>query len=92
MAKRLSRCTRCGVQAEVDDVTILRVIGMLIAFQWRRAGGAWCKRCIDAEIVPSTLITATVGWLSVVSFFLTPIFLSVNAWNFIKTRSLQPPQ
>ena len=49
MAKRLSRCTRCGVHAEVDDVTIMRVIGMLIAFQWRKAGGAWCKRCIDAE-------------------------------------------
>ena len=87
----MGRCQSCGLEAEVDDVTILRLIGVIIAFQWSRRGGVMCKRCVDREIVPATLITMFMGWWGIISFFLTPIFLAVNAWNFIKTRGLADP-
>lgn len=91
VAKSLGNCTQCGIHAEVDDVTIVRIVGLIVVFQWRRVGGRWCRRCVDRELFADTLLSAVMGWWGVISFFLTPFFLAVNAWTFLKTRGLAPP-
>jgi hypothetical protein len=91
MSKRVGRCTHCGLQAEVDDVTIMQIVGLVIVFQWKKMGGSWCRRCTDKELVPATLLSMFMGWWGLISFFLTPIFLAVNTWTFLKTRALTPP-
>lgn len=84
----MNQCQRCGAHGPTKNVTIPTSIGLVIAVRLSTARGAFCRRCIDAELGKATLTTGLLGWWSIIGIILTPAFLILNLVTFARTRSL----
>ena len=78
----------CGQQGEAKATKFLQIIGVLIGVQWRAYEGVMCKACAKAAFKRATLITVTLGWLSIVSIFVVPFFAIYNIIRYIPFMSM----
>lgn len=83
-------CQVCERQVPTRAVSLQLNVGMLIMRSHRAIKGNLCRACTTRFFWEFTLITATLGWWGLISFFLTPIFLVNNGIQLIKGRALPP--
>ncbi len=82
-------CQCCGVEAPTKYVEFYQSIGALFAFYPKQVQGNLCKSCIEKYFWRYTLISLTLGWWSVISFFVTPVFILCNLIHYLKTLRLR---
>jgi hypothetical protein len=78
----------CGRRAPTKYVEFYQVIGVLVVFLQQSVRGELCKSCINKYFWEYTLICLTLGWWSIISFFLTWFFLINNIARYIGAAGL----
>ena len=82
-------CQCCGVEASTKHVEFSQSIGALFVFRHKQVKGNLCKSCINKYFWRFTLVSLTLGWWGVISFFLTPFFILSNLIHYLKTLKLR---
>lgn len=88
-AKQNRGCQICGSLAPTKQVEFNQNVGYLLARSYSSIKGRLCKNCINKEFKKRTLITLFFGWWGTISFFITPIYLIGNLFNFIPTIGME---
>lgn len=88
-AKQYRGCQICGSLAPTKQVEFNQNVGYVLARSYSSIKGRLCKNCINKEFKKRTLITLFFGWWGTISFFITPIYLIGNLFNFIPTIGMQ---
>ncbi len=87
-------CEICQRAIPTAKVSLKQNIGIIAVRTHRSVSGQLCRACSTRFFWEFSLVTLTLGWWGLISFFLTPIFLINNLIQLVKTRSLPaaPPQ
>jgi hypothetical protein len=79
-------CQLCGQNVPTKYTTLHYNIGMLVMRRTATLQGAFCQSCLTRHFWKYTLITLVFGWWGFLSFFMTPVILVNNLWQFFKAR------
>jgi hypothetical protein len=79
-------CQLCGQNVPTKYATLHYNIGMLVMRRTATIQGAFCQSCLTHYFWKYTLITLVLGWWGFISFFMTPVILVSNLWQFFKAR------
>ena len=82
-------CDACGSSsAPTKHVSFSQNIGVVVLRFSRTVQGNLCRSCIDQNFWKMTLITATLGWWGILSFFTTLFILPSNIATYLGALSL----
>lgn len=81
-------CQFCGRDVPTKYATLHYNIGMIVMRRSATLQGAFCQDCLTRHFWKYTLITLVFGWWGVISFFMTPVILVNNLWQFFRSRPL----
>jgi hypothetical protein len=76
-------CQVCGIEAPTKHVEFHQNIGALVMRFHRSVKGNLCKSCIHKKFWSMTGITATVGWLGMISIIIAPFFVLNNLIRYV---------
>jgi hypothetical protein len=76
-------CQSCGVEAPAKKLQYYQNIGALFMRFHRKIDGYLCKRCVHSNYWKMTGVTAAIGWLGTISFFVAPVFVIINTVNYL---------
>lgn len=88
-AKQERGCQICGSLAPTKQVEFNQNVGYVFARSYTTIKGRLCKNCINNEFRKKTLITFFFGWWGTISFFVTPVYLIGNLFNYIPTIGME---
>lgn len=88
-AKQERGCQICGSLAPTKQVEFNQNVGYVFARSYSSIKGRLCKDCINKEFRKRTLITFFFGWWGTISFFVTPVYLIGNLFNYIPTIGME---
>ena len=63
-------------------------IGLLVMRVHRSVKGELCMSCIHETFWIYTAVNLSIGWLGVISFFITPILLVMNTVTYVKALGM----
>ena len=86
-----SMCQRCGAAAPTRPATFRQNVGALVMRFQSKVEGELCRDCIGEAFVQTTLVTAVIGWLGIISLFAAPIFVVMNVLEYLRGRSVPRP-
>jgi hypothetical protein len=81
-------CEACGFEVPNGYVEYRQNIGAIMVRFTKHYKGRLCKRCNRKAFWKTTAVTFFLGWWGTISFFVTPVFLIANLFNFLRTASL----
>jgi hypothetical protein len=81
-------CQSCGAIAPTKTVKFHQNIGLLVMRFHRHIEGDLCKSCISKYFWQFNLVNVTLGWWSVISLIVTPIFIINNLVYYIGSLDL----
>jgi hypothetical protein len=64
---------------------------MVIARQWKKVEGEFCRPCIGKYFRSYTLTTLFLGWWGAISFIVTPFILINNVYHYLRASRLPEP-
>lgn len=79
-------CQLCGRDVPTKYATLHYNIGLIVMRRSAILQGAFCQSCLTRYFWKYTLITLVFGWWGVISFFMTPVILVNNLWQFFRSR------
>lgn len=82
-------CQVCGRITPTEKLTFYQNIGALVIRFSRSIKGNICVACAEHFFWRFTGMTLIFGWWGVISFFLTPLILISNLWNYIRAWKLR---
>lgn len=88
-AKQQRGCQICGSLAPTKQIEFNQNVGYVFARSYSSIKGRLCKICINKEFTRKTLITLFFGWWGTISFFVTPVYLIGNLFNYIPTIGME---
>jgi ssDNA-binding Zn-finger/Zn-ribbon topoisomerase 1 len=87
-----SICQCCGRVAQTKHVALYRSIGMIIMRQSASIKGDFCKKCASFYFWEYTLTTLAAGWWSPTSFVLSPFYILINIFYYLRTLKMETPE
>ena len=85
-------CRVCRIQGlPTKHVVFHQHIGALVLRFEKKIEGWMCKACIREIFWEYTLITLFFGWWGIISFFMTPLFLTANVIQYRLCRDMIEP-
>ena len=85
-------CRVCRMQGlPTKHVVFRQNIGALVLRFTKKIEGWMCKACIREIFWEYTLITLFFGWWGIISFFMTPLFLTANVIQYRLCRDMIEP-
>jgi len=82
-------CQMCRQIATTRVVSIRQNIGMLYSRSTRTIEGELCRKCIRKYCVRYTAVNLVAGWWGVISFFVTPVFILTNLYEYCRTFGMK---
>lgn len=82
-------CQVCGADAPTKQVEFHQNVGALVRRFERSIKGRLCRKCINEFFWKYTLTTLAVGWLGTISFFVAPIYILMNIFNYLGSLGLK---
>lgn len=83
-----SQCEACGRHAPTKHVTFRQNIGLVVLRIPKTVSGNMCRACIGKHFWQTTLVSSTLGWWGVISFFYTLVTIPMNVVEYVGARSL----
>ncbi len=83
-----SQCESCGRNAPTKHVTFRQNIGLVVLRIPKTVAGNMCRACIGKHFWQTTLVSSTLGWWGVISFFYTLVTIPMNVVEYMGARSL----
>jgi hypothetical protein len=77
-----SICSRCGAETPCSYLRLEQNIGMVFTRVRRSLEGWFCPSCARSAFFKMTLPMLFFGWFGFISFFVTPVFLITNVFNY----------
>jgi hypothetical protein len=87
--RQLGYCQSCRRYSPIDYLSFHQIIGVIFVRFTNRVEGNLCANCSEYYFWRFTMITLFLGWWSFTSLFLTPIILSSNFWNYMRSIKLR---
>ena len=72
-------CPSCGSRSIETVVTIPRVRGFLVAYQFSSRRFPACASCARTELLKEALLSSLVGWFSITALIANPFLIAYNA-------------
>lgn len=79
-------CQLCGQNVPTKYATLHYNIGLLVMRYTSTIQGDFCQSCLTRNFWKYTLTTLVFGWWGFFSFFMTPVILVSNLWQFFNAR------
>ncbi|MFN8454159.1 MAG: hypothetical protein U0401_05705 [Anaerolineae bacterium] len=79
-------CQLCGQNVPTKYATLHYNIGLLVMRYTATIQGDFCQSCLTHRFWKYTLVTLVFGWWGFISFFMTPVILVSNLWQFFNAR------
>src|SRR5690242_1057147 len=83
-------CDLCHQHAPTKYVEFRQNIGLLVMRIYKTFEGDMCASCIRSTFWRCTLITVTLGWWGLISFFVAPYCLATNILQYLDARDVEP--
>lgn len=71
-------CRFCGYEGATEYVEFRQIVGVFIFYFWKNVKGHLCEACVYEKFRNTTMLTLFFGWWSLISMFITPVFLVNN--------------
>ena len=85
-----SACESCGRTAETREAILRQNIGALVGRLSKTLEGRLCRRCILRQGASMTLVTALIGWASIVSLLVAPFVVVTNLLTMVGALGMHP--
>lgn len=82
-------CELCGKVAPVKYVQLYQNIGAFFRRYQKTIKGKLCRECLNKYFWQFTLTTLAIGWLGVISAFVTPFFIINNIVRYLMCLKLK---
>ncbi len=85
----MARCQTCGRRCTTQWVSIRQNIGLVYSRRTRTIEGELCRDCIRKYCLKYTAVNLVGGWWGVISFFVTPVFIVGNIYEYCRTFGMK---
>lgn len=82
-------CEHCYINAETRPLCFRQITGLFFFHEVKTVSGFLCKSCGKYHFRYMTLNTFYWGWWSLAGFFLSPLFIIENVFNYADSRVLK---
>ena len=83
-------CEACGVEAPTKQVEFHQNIGAFLGRVHFSVEGEFCKSCVHKLFWKLNMINLLLGWWSLVSMFVTPLFILYNLVRYLCCLGMPP--
>ncbi len=85
MIREPGECGDCKHKAKGVPAEFRQTIGALVVRFDSEVSGSFCRGCLVRNFLAKTFTTSLVGWFSVTSFLLTPVYVIGNVFQLFRT-------
>lgn len=82
---RDNSCEICGAYEPTDYVDLNQNVGMIVMRTHKNIKGKLCKTCINKIFWKFTLTTLFIGWLGVISFLASIVYIIGNLFYYVRS-------
>lgn len=82
-------CQMCGKKCTTHVVSIRQNIGLVYSRRTRTIEGELCRNCIREYCLKYTAVNLVGGWRGVISFFVTPVLIVNNIYEYCRTFGMK---
>ena len=86
---KMNTCQNCAQTAPLMQINMYKNIGMIFSREQQQMSGLFCKKCIKNIFIEYFFTTLFLGWWGLISFIVTPFFLIIDLFYFVKSLFLK---
>lgn len=83
------KCGRCGHEAPTKRVNFYRIVGAIVTCFSESTECHLCKPCVHDVFWKYTLINTTLGWWSMSSVIMTPLYILSNCLQYVMCAGMR---